>query len=860
MRPKLLHSLRQRYAWVTTLLALIVILGAAVAHVNVAEISNETTANIEIRNQLLTHSRHIRDALWQARQSLAAFLIDPHRPEHREHIATALQNAQENITELMHHDGFFTEPERNSLVTLHSSITHLSSACKTIMDTRLNGHEQYPSMGFAQKSLLPINREFYTAVALAMSEIEVERSDVNHSQVYRTLVQARHLWTQLVSNFRMYLANRLGSFDEVSLHTQEQDMDVLYHALDQQLAELHRMQRKGELGLQTEDALQHMSGLAQRWMLGFAEIKRLHASDAWRSDVKQMKEIVEPLFSKLWSAMLVVDIAIENHADRDVYALTSAAQTQTQVLWIAASLGVTVIFIGFVAMNRLMLQPISRISHALNAEAKGSDHIELPMPTTVETKDLLDAFAEMRKKVQARQIVLEHQALHDALTGLPNRSLLMDRLQHSIVSAKRKHQTLALLMLDLDRFKEVNDTLGHDTGDRLLMEVGARLLDTLRETDTIARLGGDEFCILLPESDAEVAQKIALRILQSLEQSITIDTHQLLVGASIGIAVYPEHGDTPQTLLQRADVAMYVAKRNKLGQALYTTESDQHSVKRLELTGDLRAALTGNELELHYQPKIQIAGGAITGVEALLRWTHPRYGRIPPDQIIPLAEQTGLIRPLTRWVLDTALQQCAEWKRSGIDIHVAVNLSAYCLQDSGLTDWIQAWFDQHPLTTQHLILEVTESAMMSDPKQAIQVLTQLDAMGINISVDDFGTGFSSLAYLKQLPIDELKIDKSFVMDMLKNDNDAVIVRSTIDLAHNLGMRIVAEGVESQEMLDLLEILSCDFAQGYHISRPIPGAEFSAWWSSKKLYTLTNDASSTAKKTLPKQKTPRSSGA
>lgn len=859
LRPKILHSLRHRYAWVSTLLALIIVTGAAIAHFNVTLLSNEAAANIEIRNQLLTYSRYTRNALWDARESLAAFLLDPYHPQHRDRITTSIQRAQENITALTHHPEFFSEEDRAAIATLEAAITRLNDASKAIILTRLNAHEQYPAMAVAQRNLLPINNEFYTAVALALNEIEIERSDVNHAPVYQVLVQARHLWTQMVSNFRMYLANRVGSFAEQSLLTQEQDVELLSAALNHQLAILRRMQQQGELGLQTEDALQQMSSLAQRWMLGFKEVKRLHASGAWRTDVKQMKETVEPLFSVLWDAVIAVELAVENHADHDVQALTQTAQAQTRILWIAASLGVIFIVVGFVSMNRAMLRPLSRISHALNAEAKGLEHIDLPQATTIETQDLLDAFAQMRKKVQARQIVLEHQALHDALTGLPNRSLLLDRLQHTIVIAKRKNQPLALLMLDLDRFKEVNDTLGHDTGDRLLMEVGARLLDTLRETDTIARLGGDEFCILLPESDFDVARYVATRILQALERSITVDAHQLLIGVSIGIAIYPEHGDTPQTLLQRADVAMYVAKRTKTGQALYSAESDQHSVKRLELTGDLREALARNELELHYQPKIEIATGAVTGVEALLRWNHPRHGRVPPDQIIPLAEQTGLISPLTRWVLDTALQQCAAWKTMGIDIHVAVNLSAYCLQDSSLADWIKGWFEQHTLTTRHLVLEVTESAMMSDPKKAIQVLTQLDAMGIHLSVDDFGTGFSSLAYLKQLPIGELKIDKSFVLDMLTDDNDAVIVRSTIDLAHNLGMRIVAEGVENQEMLNLLEILGCDSAQGYHISRPMPGKEFNIWWNSSKSYRLTCPPPLPGDAVKIPKKTPRLSG-
>lgn len=828
MKLKKLHSVRKRYGVAAAVLALAVVLFAGIAHYDVTARGAETTRNIEVRNQLLVQSRHVRDALWQARQTLAAFLLDPQGGRQRELIDADLDRGTIGVDTLQKESTGYLRTQSESLAELQLTISDLRSAITNVMSTRLNSAEQYPSMALAQRDLLPAQRDFYTAVALAMVEIESEGGNVSHARVYQTLVQARHLWTQMISNFRMYIANRMGSFAESSLGLQEQDVETIFQGLEQQLELLRQLQKEGNVGLQTEDSLQQMNLLAARWIKLFSQVKQLHASDAWRADTKLMKESVEPLFLKIWEYLLQIDKAIEQNADRDVQTLSRAAQEQTRTLWIVTGIGLLFILLGYFGLERSVLRPLSRVSQALNAEAQGGEVVALPAATSEETKNLLDAFDAMRKQVHSRQLVLEHQALHDSLTGLPNRTLLVDRLQHTIFTAKRKSEKLALMMLDLDRFKEVNDTLGHQVGDRLLTKVGALLMDALRETDTIARLGGDEFCILLPETDTEHAQQIAGRILQSMEGAIEIDGQQLLVGVSIGIANYPEHGDTPHALLQRADVAMYVAKRNKTGQATYSADDDQHSMRRLGLIHDLREALSRNELELHYQPKIDVKSGAVAGVEALLRWNHPVHGRIPPDQVIPLAEQTGLIRPLTRWVLDLALQQCTAWKRDGIDMQVAVNLSAFCLQDNELGDWIKAWFDSHELPVRHLLLEVTESAMMSDPKKAVQVLSQLDQMGIHISVDDYGTGFSSLAYLKQLPIDELKIDKSFVLDMLNNENDAVIVRSTIDLAHNLGLRIVAEGVESKAMLDLLAALGCDYAQGYFISHPIPPHELAIW--------------------------------
>jgi diguanylate cyclase (GGDEF)-like protein len=425
--------------------------------------------------------------------------------------------------------------------------------------------------------------------------------------------------------------------------------------------------------------------------------------------------------------------------------------------------------------------------------------------------------------------VNEHQALHDSLTNLPNRTLFHDRVHTALASARRDHVPAAVMIMDLDRFKEVNDTLGHASGDELLKQVGIRLRDTLRESDTVARLGGDEFGVLLPKVlDAEAAVAVARKLRTTLEEPFTIHGLALQMEASIGIALFPDHGADVQGLLQRADVAMYVAKEHPAGCEVYARERDAYSPDRLTLLTDLRRAIDRGQLLLHYQPKADLQTGDIKGVEALVRWEHPERGMIPPDEFIPPAQKTGVITPLTMFVLDEALRQCRNWALQGIELCVAVNLSTRNLLDVHLPDTVGELLTRWEVPPRLLALEITESTILADPVRAMQILSRLDQMGIRIAIDDFGTGYSSLAYLKRLPVDELKIDKSFILGMEENENDAVIVRSTIDLGRNLGLRVVAEGVETAQAWNRLAALGCNIAQGYYLSRPVPAEQLTEW--------------------------------
>jgi len=439
--------------------------------------------------------------------------------------------------------------------------------------------------------------------------------------------------------------------------------------------------------------------------------------------------------------------------------------------------------------------------------------------------------ANTRLEIQAQQ--LEKQATHDALTGLPNRSLLWKRMQLAPPSTHSDQQQAALLILNLDRFKEVNDTFGHQMGDELLRQVGERLCRSVEAVVTVSRIGGDEFAMFLPGADETAALQIAMQLQTALEEPFLIGGNPLQIEASIGVALFPEHGNDPRTLSQHADVAMYLAKQSPQRCAFYDIRHDQYDPHRLTLLGDLRKAIANSELRLYYQPKADLHTGLVNGVEALVRWQHPTQGFIPPDQFIPLAEQTGLIAPLTRWVVETAIRQCREWLDAGRELRVAVNLSARNLHDPGIPEAIADLLAQYGVPPHLLCCEITESAVMVDAEHALHMLHRLFTLGVRIAIDDYGTGSASLSYLKRLPADELKIDRAFVQHVTTDQADQAIVRSTVNLAHSLGIQVVAEGVEDQATWDLLANLKCDIAQGYYLSRPIPPPDLVRWLDARQ---------------------------
>jgi diguanylate cyclase (GGDEF)-like protein len=436
---------------------------------------------------------------------------------------------------------------------------------------------------------------------------------------------------------------------------------------------------------------------------------------------------------------------------------------------------------------------------------------------------VLGASRRLRRQADENQ----HQARHDALTGLPNRSWFYEQTE-ALLAGGRPPGSSAVMVMDLDRFKEVNDTLGHHSGDLLLQAAAFRIRNAVRDSDVVSRLGGDEFAVTLPGATRDRAREVAERVHKALERRFTVGGAMVDIEASIGIAVYPEHADDVATLLQRADLAMYKAKEHHAGLSFYSPELDHGHPSQLSLLGALRHAIEQEELVLHYQPKAALDTGEVTQVEALVRWQRPEHGMVPPAEFIPLAEHTGLIKQLSAYVLDVALRQLRLWLDAGLDLSVAVNLSARNLLEGDLPDHIADLLLRRGVPAERLILEITESTIMEDPQHAIAVLTRLSQMGVRLAIDDFGVGYSSLSYLKRLPVNEIKIDRTFVANMDSEENDAFIVRSTIDLGRNLGMHVVAEGVETEAVWNELGGLGCDYAQGWYLGKPMPAGEVLGW--------------------------------
>jgi diguanylate cyclase (GGDEF)-like protein len=514
---------------------------------------------------------------------------------------------------------------------------------------------------------------------------------------------------------------------------------------------------------------------------------------------------------------------------RSLPAALETLRAMEQRLALVALLGIVATVLAGLALARGIAKPLGEMTAAVRRVAAGD---YAPIPTAARKDEvgvLLTAFRSMQESVAANMAKMTELAHRDALTGLTTKVLFADRMEQAIAAGARAGTPVAVLVLNLDHFGHINETLGHSIGDMLLREVAARLRSVIRRaTDTVARIGGDEFAILMSGCRLSDAQRVGEAVARALEVRMTLDGHVVDVHPSIGLAVCPDHGHDPGKLLQRADIAMHAAKQDKLRIVTWDDRYEENGEKRLALMSDLKKAVDNEELALIYQPRIALGECGEHFVEALVRWQHPTRGLVPPSEFVPLAEQTGYIRTITQWVLGQAVTQCAEWRNRGVPMNVSVNISACDLVDVDLPARLAQMFEKEGCAAQWITLEVTENAIVGEPGHALKNLERLHELGCKLALDDYGTGYSTLAYLRRLPLDELKIDKSFTMGMTTDASDGLIVRSTIELAHKLGLTVVAGGVEDEATLNELRTLGCDAVQGFLVSRPLPAADVPAW--------------------------------
>ena len=547
----------------------------------------------------------------------------------------------------------------------------------------------------------------------------------------------------------------------------------------------------------------------------------------------------------------LLGVSLQKEMARYINQLSSARNT----LLLAAALATAIIvLIALLLVERMTLRPLRSLADQARNSLKDRQLLAQPIEVAGrgELQVLAETFNEMKAELAELYQRYDELAHFDPLTRLPNRSLFKDRLEQMILLGERRGERFAVMLLDLDDFKEVNDSLSHDIGDALLKEVAERLSKILRASttlarvgneaepyfmltngdgsySTVARLGGDEFAILLPHlNGVEDAIRVASRITQALQSPVVINSHSISVTASLGLALYPDHGKQGELLLRRADIALCVAKLEQRDIAIYDHHYEQQGAQHLELKAELRKAIETGGLSLHYQPKLDCRSGRIGAVEALVRWRHPVLGEVDPAQVIQLSEYKGFIGSLTEWSIDHALAQNRAWRELGVELQVAINISSRVLYDLSLPEKIEGALKRYELQPEAICIELREEATMVDQKQVLQTLVRLNGMGIRLSIDDFGSGFSSLSFLKTLPVDEIKIDRSFISEMVTSGDDANIVRAAADLAHNLGLEVVAEGVEDGQTLEMVKRIGCDFAQGYYVGGPLAADELLSW--------------------------------
>ncbi len=823
---KLKTSLRFQYVVAAVVVICLLILGAIVASTYFNSVTQKNTVLLKLNNKIIIQFDDLRNAMWKADKSLYVMLSNTDKfPANK--ITQNFNAAVEKLKDILNVEGIEKTGLVEHLNKLISAYNELNAEVAILLDLRKDINWLYPMLPFISSTLLEPNIDFETALNQAIKETFESENKIYFVKVYDILDSLRNLWRLKILDFRGAII-RFAGLNTRNI-SQEKNIENYNVVIADKLKELSDMAKKGELGFETELALDVMLESSRKWHENYQKLFEIRKANIWRSDINYIRTKIQPLQKIAFYELGFLENQLNTWSSKNTQRINKAAKNLNAELWFLTFVSVLFVVVIYFKLNKNILLPIENISKEIQDDLGGSENLHLKEQSSKEINILVRAFNTMRKQIHHRQMVLEFQAMHDSLTGLPNRALLQDRLEQAIHQAARNGTKMSLLLLDLDRFKDINDTLGHPVGDVVLRKISRRLEECLRSTDTVARLGGDEFAIITNESDSKKIELFIERIVQKIEKVITIDEQRLHVGLSIGVASYPKDGLDADTLIQHADIAMYSAKRNNKTKEFYKTEKNYYDVDNLTLLADLKAELKSpsNKMNIYYQPQINLNTGEIIGFESLIRWQDPLQGSLPAEQIIRMAEKTGLISELTYFVIDKSINDYELFNMEKINL--AINLSAMNLQDATLVKYIQKTLREAKVQANNITFEITESSVMNDPVRAKEILEELNEMGAELAIDDYGTGFSSLAYLKLLPVKHLKIDKSFVVNMLEDDNDAIIVHSTIELAHNLGLTVVAEGVENKATYDKLQELGCDYAQGYYISKPIPMVEIEHWY-------------------------------
>ncbi len=694
-----------------------------------------------------------------------------------------------------------------------------------LLSMRLEVNRWFPAMRLLREEMYPSNQAVLGELQSLLQEAETGLTTDQQLAVVVAITDLRQSWHGLVEQMHHFIALRLGILTGgVETDAPDYLTNILYFSdqIRHRMQALRQLHKEVPFGLDVEARLTQLEFHTKRWLSASKQVHQLMETAVWRLDLQLMRDRLAPLLTDMRQRLSRIDQRLDSDSVSDIRRLTQTAEDLSDAILGIALMGMLMILAAYLYINRNLLKPIAQTAHALKEEARGAIDVRPPPAHLRETSDLVEAFNQMRRQVHQRQRYLDHVAHHDALTQLPNRILFRDRLEHALAIALRGETQIGLMFLDLDQFKQVNDSLGHLIGDELLRTVAERLVSLVRNSDTVARLGGDEFAILMEGiSHREDMTLLAEKILKVVEQPMVLDGQELRISVSIGIATAPHDDVSAEYLIRDADAAMYEAKRQgRAAYCFFAGEMTSKATEALQLENQVRQAAERQEFTFHFQPVIDSRSGELFCFEALMRWNHPTRGFLYPEEFLSVLDQTGLITSVMPSLIEQAVEfQREQHRRYKRKVAIALNLSVRLLNDTGFRKQLLEHLVSQDFLLDSLIIEITEDILMHDLVEADVFLQQAKTLGARVALDDFGTGQSSLSHLRQFPFDYLKIDREFIRNADSDANDASLIKAMVRLAHAFGIQVIAEGVETESQLLFLRSLECDYLQGYLIGVP-----------------------------------------
>ncbi len=816
-----LDSYRGRYAYLSLIACFILIV---IAYLNWGQFSRATDSQISAisqRSQAASVLVEVQGQLNLLEKHLQRIVIQPTPME----VDAAKQTCRDLEDRLRMLADFLNTGTIGMTETLFTASRQLSVEVEQLLEVRQEVDRWFSAMQLLQEEMQPTNLAMLSELQGLLQEAEAGLSAEQQLAMVEAITTLRRAWFGMVEEMHYFIAYRFGVFtgnSQAEGFDYSATVNSLAERVSERLTSLRQIYTDESIGLNASERLDRLESYCQRWQSASRQVFLVMGNGVWRQDLQLMRESITPILTSMREHLSLISLRLDKESASDITHLTLTARKLSESILSIALISMLMILAAYLYINRNLLKPISQTAYALKQEARGATNVRPPPVHLRETRNLVEAFSELRRQVHQRQRYLDHIAHHDPLTQLPNRTLFRDRLEHALAIALRGETMVGLMFLDLDQFKQVNDSLGHLVGDELLRTVADRLVSLVRNSDTVARLGGDEFAILVENiAQREDMSLLAQKILEVVAQPMVLDGMQLQTSVSIGIATAPHDDVSTEYLIRDADAAMYEAKRQgRAAYCFFSGELTARASEALQLENQVRQAAEQGEYTFHFQPIINTSSGELFCFEALIRWQHPTQGILYPDEFLSVLDQTGAISTVIYPLLEQAIVfQQAQLSQLGRKVGIAINLSVRLLNDTGFRKKILESLIGRAFLPNSLILEITEDILMQDLVDADVFLQQAKSLGATIALDDFGTGQSSLSHLRQFPFDYLKIDREFIRNADTDANDAGLVQVMIQLAHAFGIQVIAEGVESEAQLAFLQSLGCDYLQGYLIGVP-----------------------------------------